>query len=59
MSSVTLKRGDVYIKGWILDWWHRQFPSRTVDDLVEYVARDYCEEISMFGPSDVRIVRDT
>ena len=49
-------RGDVYIMGWILDWWRHQFPSRTVDNLVEYVAHDYCEEIPIFGPSNVRIV---
>jgi len=59
VPPVTLKRGDLYINEWILGWWHREFPSRTVDDLVEYVAHDYCDEIPMFGPSDVRIVRDT
>jgi len=53
VPPVTLKRGDLYINGWILDWWRHKFPSRTLDDLVEYVAHDYCEEISMFGPSNV------
>ena len=58
VSPVTLKRGDLYIKGWVVDWWLREFLSRMVDDLVEFVVRDCCSEILMFGPSDVRFVRD-
>jgi hypothetical protein len=52
------KHGDLYVKGWVLDWWLHDFPSCTVDDLVEFIFRDYCSEIPMFGPSDVRFVRD-
>jgi len=58
VSPVTLKRGDLYIKGWVVDWWLCEFPSCMVDDPVDFIVRDYCSEIPLFGPSDVRFVRD-
>jgi hypothetical protein len=39
MSPVTFKHGDLYVKGWVLDWWLHDFLSRTVDDLVEFLTR--------------------
>ena len=59
MTPVTFKRGDLYARGWLLDWWSRSFPSRTMDDLVEHIARDYCSGFRTFGDSDVRFVRDS
>jgi len=55
----ALQRGDLYINGWLLEWWSREFPSRSVDDLVEFVAHDLCSDIPIFGPSDARFIHDS
>jgi len=56
---VTFKRGDLYTRGWLIDWWRHMCPTRGVDDLVEFLARDYCDEFRTLGDSYFRIVRDS
>jgi hypothetical protein len=34
-------------------------PTRTGDDLVDFLARDYCSEFRTFDDSCVRFVRDS
>jgi len=60
VSPETLKRVDLYINRWILDWWRCEFPLCSVDDLVEFVTRGYYSYIQIFGPlNNVRIIRDS
>jgi hypothetical protein len=59
VTPVTFKRGDLYARGWLLDWWHHICPTRSGDDLVEFLARDYCSEFRTFGYSCTRFVRDS
>ena len=59
MTPVTSKRGDLYVSGWLIDWWRGARPSHSVDDLVEYVTQDYCSDFRIFGDSCVRFVRDS
>jgi hypothetical protein len=59
VTPVTFKRGDLYARGWLLDWWRHIFPTRTGDDLVEFLARDYCSEFRTFGDSCTRFVYDS
>ena len=59
MTPITFKRGDLYANGWLIDWWRAARPSLDVDDLVEYLARDYCSDFRVFGDSCVRFVRDS
>jgi len=56
VTPVTFKRGDLYVKGWLLDWWRSARPSGTMDDLIDHIAQDYCSGFRTFGDSDVRFV---
>ena len=58
VTPVTFKRGDLYASDWLLDWWRHMCPSRTVDDLVDFLAHDYCSEFRTFSDLSVRFVRE-
>jgi hypothetical protein len=58
VPPVTFKCGDLYVMGWVLDWWRHDFPSRTIDDLVDFLVYDYCSELRIFSSSEVRFVRE-
>jgi hypothetical protein len=59
VTPVTFKCGDLYARGWLIDWWRHMCPTRSVDDLVEFLARDYCDEFRTLPDSYFRIVRDS
>ena len=57
VTPVTFKRGDLYARGWLIDWWRHMCPTRNVDDLVDFLARDYYDEFRFVPDSYLRIVR--
>ena len=59
VTPVTFKRGDHYARGWLLDWWRHICPTRSGDDLVKFLACDYCSEFRTLGDSYFRFVRDS
>jgi hypothetical protein len=59
VTPVTFKRRDLYARGWLIDWWHHMCPTRNVDDLVDFLARDYCDEFRFVPDSYLRIVRES
>ena len=54
---MTFKRGDLYARGYLIDWWRHKYPTRSVDDLVDFLVRDYCDELRLIPDSYVKIVR--
>ena len=57
VTPVTFKRGDLYARGYLIDWWRHKYPTRSIDDLVDFLVRDYCDDLRLFPDSYVRIVR--
>jgi len=57
VTPVTFKRGDLYARGYLIDWWRYKYPTRSIDDLVDFLVRDYCDDLRLFPDSYVRIVR--
>jgi len=59
VTPVTFKRGDLYARGWLIDWWRHICPTHNADDLVDFLAHDYCDEFRFVPHSYLRIVRDS
>jgi len=59
VTPVTFKRGDLYARGYLIDWWRHKFPTRSIDELVDFLARDYCDEFRLVPDSYVKIVRES
>ncbi|XP_021315120.1 uncharacterized protein LOC110434730 [Sorghum bicolor] len=57
VTPVTFKRGDLYARGYLIDWWRHKYPTRSIDDLVDFLVRDYCDELRLIPDSYVKIVR--
>ena len=57
VTPVTFKRGDLYARDYLIDWWRHKYPTRSIDDLVDFLVRDYCDDLRLFRDSYVRIVR--
>jgi len=47
ITPVTFKRGDLYTRGYLIDSWRHKFPTRNIDELVDFLARDYCDEFRL------------
>ena len=59
VTPVTFKRGDLYARGYLIDWWRHKFPTRSIDELVDFLVQDYCDELRFFPDSYVKIVRES
>ena len=40
VTPVTFKRGDLYARGYLIDWWRHKYPTRSIDVLVDFLVRD-------------------
>ena len=48
VTPVTFKRGDLYARGYLIDWWCHKFPTRSIDDLVDFLFMITAMSLGLF-----------